>query len=153
MWSKEKVMIYCAGFAVVWSVLLSMFYLQITTFPHIWQFVMVTSVLYALPSIVFGQLMMNHRGWVKYTMGAFLLITAFDLLAPPLAVGFDGVINASSTLAGAAPDVVLGEFFAGLGANGVMLWVATYPASFIVLIASATFLLTERQLWEIISKR
>lgn len=152
MWSKEKVLFYVAIFAVCWAAALTMFYNELVALPSIWQYLLITGVLFALPSVVFGRIMINNGDWIKYSLGAFLLITSFDLLAPPLVVGMDGVVNTSSTLAAACPDMVVAGLWGGLGVSGNLLWIFVYPVSFIVLFAFAAFLLTKRQLWEILSK-
>lgn len=150
MIDKEQLLIYCVILAVFWAGALIVFMAQLEASAHLLQFVLTTGFFYALPAIIFGAWELDGDGWWKKALGAFLLISAFDNLVPPLAVNMHGAIATSASLSGAAIDVVIGEFWASMGISGMQLWIFTYPITFVLLVAGATYLLTERQIWNIL---
>jgi hypothetical protein len=154
MISKEKVLAGGVVFAVIWAIMLSLCLTQIETMPHIYQFILATAVWTLIPSIIFGKFSDGEdvMVWLRKALGYFAIFNGMDILAPPLSVSMAGTINASTTLAGAAIDVVVGEFLASLGISGLLLWIFTYPLTFVLLMALATYLLTSKQIWQILRR-
>jgi hypothetical protein len=154
MISKEKVLAGGVIFAVVWAVVLSLCLTQIEAMPHLYQFILATAIWTFIPSVIFGKFSDGEdvMVWLRKGVGFFTLFSSLDLLAPPISVSMTGTINASTTLAGAAIDVIIGEFWAGLGISGILLWIFTYPLTFVLLMALATYLLTSKQIWQILRR-
>ena len=141
--SKGKILVSAILFALFWAVIITTQATYFESLPSTIQFILVTLVSYAIPSIIFG---IAHESQEKrQALGFFFFITAVDLLAPPLGIGIDGVISTQAMFSGAAIDSVLGQFFSQY-VSGLMLFIVVYPAMFLVLISISLYLLNKQNL-------
>jgi len=148
---REKLVKYVIIIAVFWSLIITTFSQEIASLTPFNQFMLITFVSYLLPSILLGTYL--NESMLKKTIGSLLFLMAFDLIIPPLIVGLDGAVNTSAFLSSGSIDAfVAGIWQSAVNAQGIILFLLTYPVTFIILITLSTYLLTERQLWDIIRK-
>lgn len=144
---KTKFFIVGAVIATIWAYLVTTNSQALAGQPIWVQFLATTVIAYAIPSLIVG-FYFDGGEW-KRILGIFLFTGAVDLLAPPLAVDPSGIVNATALFAGGAIDVFLATIWQGIGINGFLLFLFVYPISFIVLLGTAIYLLTEKEFEEI----
>ena len=144
---KTKFFIAGAIIATVWAYLITTNTQALAGQPIWMQFLATTVIAYSIPSLIVG-FYFDGGEWKK-VLGIFMFTGAVDLLAPPLAVDPSGVVNASALFAGGSVDVFLASIWQTTGINGFLLFLLVYPVSFIILLGTAIYLLTEKEFEEI----
>ena len=146
--TKQRILIYSFLLAVIWSYGITVFSTTVSEVPYYIQFVMVSAVAYAFPSIILGQFL-DSVG--KKTIGIWLFLMSCDLVLPPLVINLDG--TASNVLLGtASPDYFFSQIWGSLGITGPVLFILVYPVTFFILIMISIQLLSTKQLREMSKK-
>ena len=144
--SKGKIIVYAIILAIAWSYILTNFIDVISTQPFWLQFVLASALGYLFPALIIGHAFEKEIN--KKIVGTWLFIMSSDLVLPPLLISFEGKF-AATTLGMATPDYLLFELWKSIGMPAEFLFFAIYPLSFVLLIIVATWLLTEKQLWQL----
>lgn len=142
--TEQKTKFFFAGaiIATVWAYGITTQSQSLASQPVWIQFILSTLIVYAIPSFIVGA---YFDGDYRKTLGILLLASSMDLLAPPLNVNLEGSIITTTLGAGGAIDVFLGTIWQGIGISGFLLFFFVYPISFIILLGSAIYLLTEKE--------
>lgn len=111
------------------------------------QFVVGTFAMYAFPSV----LLMRYLKWDwRKFVGATSLLAAFDLISIPTLVSTAGEFTGQGVFLGTGTiDNMFFLLFQPF-LSGILLFLAVYAIGFVALMALATFLLTEKQLTELV---
>ncbi len=150
--TEKKYLTYVIIVAVIWSVIITTFSQQLQALDVWIQFIAITLVEYALPSIVLS-FYLNGGEKLDYRkmFGAFAFFMSFDLIFPPLLLDLGGVVHTEGIVFGRASiDAVIAGAWGSLGITGLPLFLLTYPITFLLLQCVVVYALTGRQLWSMV---
>jgi len=144
---KRRILVYTFLLAIVWSYSMTVFSNYITEVPFWLQFILVNGVAYMFPALILGSSFLSDN--VKKIIGLWSFLVGVDLIVPPLVIGLDG--SYSPVLLGkASPDFFFSQIWSFFGFSGPLLFLMVYPVSFMILLFLSTYLMTEKELKEIV---
>ena len=138
--TNGKIILFALITITLWTIAITTFAPTYTALPYSIQFILLATFSYLLPSLILG---ITSENTIKKTISNFLFITAVDLIVPPLLVNTNGDINNTTYLGGGSIDIFLATTYqTTLHITGPLLFILTYPISFIILITISTYLET-----------
>jgi hypothetical protein len=127
--TEKRYLLYAFGVAFVWAIIVTSFQAQI------------------LAIYLSGQDKID----IRKVIGSILFFLGWDLLFPPLLLDLNGVLHTEGMIFGKASiDAVIASAWQGIGLNGLPLFIVTYPVTFLITQAVVVYMLTGKQIWDLI---
>ena len=144
--SKKKVLLYAFVAMIAWTYTITIMAGDLAAIPYYFQFLLVSGVMYAFPSIILGGFVSNAR---RKIVGTWLFLMACDLVFPPLIISLGGV-HTPTLLSTASPDYFFFMLWSSAGLDGSLLFLAVYPLTAVILLGVAVGVLSEKQIKSIV---
>jgi hypothetical protein len=150
--TEKRYLLYAFGVAFVWAIIVTSFQAQIQALPDWVQFFGITVLQYTLPGVVLAiYLSGQDKIDIRKVIGSILFFLGWDLLFPPLLLDLNGVLHTEGMIFGKASiDAVIASAWQGIGLNGLPLFIVTYPVTFLITQAVVVYMLTGKQIWDLI---